>query len=480
MLYQLSYSPRSKADSTALVRRPSGLTAQRAQAHAAAVDVPETNFARLGDDRIAYQVMGGGPIDLLYMPAWGPSLDLQFDLPAQAALLRRLASFSRLIMFDRRGSGASDSISYEGLPPWEQWADDARAVLDAVGSERAAVLGHAEGGPTAILFAATEPERTRALILFTTSARFLAADDYPWGLPEDALEDAAKVLTEIWATEAMVDFAVPSMAGDQAFRRWFAKTCRAALSPGDAARYFRLTQRMDVRQVLPSVRAPTLVIHRKDFRWIPVEQGRYLAEHIPGAKFVEVPGEDGTIYTAPAAEILDALEEFLTGERPVVEPDRVLAAVLFTDIVGSTERAATLGDRRWKELLDRLDRVVHGEIEQFGGRLVNTAGDGHLATFDGPGKAIRCARSLIQAVSSLGIQIRAGLHTGEVQLRGTDVGGIAVNIGARVASLAGPSEVLVSRTVTDLVAGSGIEFEDRGEHTLKGVPGEWRLYAVRS
>jgi class 3 adenylate cyclase len=439
---------------------------------------PETRYAPLGADRIAYQVLGDGPLDLLYAPARGDSLDLRFDWPPLGDFLRRLASFSRLIMFDRRGAGASDPISYEGLSLWEQWADDVRAVLDAVGSERAAILGAGDVGPTAALFAATEPERTRALILFTTSARFMAAEDYPWGLPEEGLEEGMKHLEEMWGTEAPVDFLVPSMVGDTGFRRWYAKTCRSALSPRDAARYFALLYRMDVRLVLPSIRVPTLVMHRTDFL-LPVEQSRYLADHIPGATFVMVPGQDSTIYTAPTAEILAAIEEFLTGARPIVEPDRVLAAVLFTDIVGSTERAAVLGDRRWKELLRSHDTMARSIVEQHRGRLVKMTGDGVLATFDGPGRAIRCALALQEASRTLGIEIRAGLHTGEVELMDDDIGGIGVHVAARVLHHARPGEVLASAAVPLLVAGSGIDFEDRGEHELKGVPGTWRLFAVK-
>ncbi len=381
-------------------------------------------------------------------------------------------------MFDRRGTGASDSLSYEGVSLWEHWADDVRAVLDVVGSERAAILGAGDVGPTALLFAATEPERTRALVLFTTSSRFTAADDYPWGLPEEGLEEGMKQLAEMWGTDAPVDLLVPSMAGDNAFRRWYARTCRSAMSPRDAAHYFALLYRMDVRLVLRSIRVPTLVMHRADFL-LPVEQSRYLAEHIPGARFVIVPGADSTIYTAPTAEILAGIEEFLTGARPVADPDRVLAAVLFTDIVGSTQHAASIGDRRWKDLLRSHDTMARTIVEQHRGRLVKTTGDGVLATFDGPGRAIRCALALRDGLRTLGIEIRAGLHTGEVELIDDDIGGIGVHVAARILDQAGPGEALTSAAVPLLVAGSGIEFEDRGEHELKGLPGAWRLFAVR-
>lgn len=444
------------------------------------MEIPETKFTKVGEDRIAYQVVGEGPVDLLLVSPTGNAVDLQWDWPAGASFLRRLASFSRLIMFDRRGWGASDSISHGGLPPWEEWADDVRAVLDAVGSERAAIFGIGEVGATAVLFAATEPERTSSLLLFNATARFLADRNYPGNVPEADLEMAVRSVREIWGTEASVALGLPSMVDDQLGLRWQAKAARLAASARVAASYFRSILTLDVREVLSSIRVPTLVIHRKHFRWIPAEQGRYVAGHIPEARFVLVPGADGTPVTEPSKEILDSIEEFLTGARPIVEPDRVLAAVLFTDIVRSTERAAALGDRRWKEVLQSHDTITRSLIEQHRGRAVKTTGDGFLATFDGPGRAIRCVIALQEALRPLGIEIRAGLHTGEIELMGEDIGGIGVHVAARVASLGAASEVLVSRTVTDLVAGSGIEFEDRGSHELKGVPGEWQLFAVRT
>jgi class 3 adenylate cyclase/pimeloyl-ACP methyl ester carboxylesterase len=383
-------------------------------------------------------------------------------------------------MFDPRGLGGSDSISYEGLSPWEQWADDVRTVLDAVGSERAALLGGGDTGAAAILFAATEPERTSALMLNTSSARFLAADDYPCGLPQDLLDDVTPRMVEVWGTEAIADVLTPTLAGDEAFRRWFAKTCRAVLSPRDAAKYFGVVQRMDVRQVLPSVRVPTLVIHCSDYSLIPLGMGQYLADHIPAAKFVVVPSDVGQIWAPSGVDmIVDEIAEFLTGTRPVVGADRILSAVLFTDIVGSTERAALLGDRRWRELLQSHDAIARAIVEQHRGRLVKTTGDGLLATFDGPGRAVRCAIALQEALHPLGITIRAGLHTGEIELLGEDIGGIGVHIAARVHEHAGSGELLVSAAIPLLVAGSGIEFEDHGEHQLKGVPGMWRLFAVK-
>lgn len=439
---------------------------------------PETRFTKLGDDRIAYQVVGEGPVDLLFVSPGGASVDLLWEWPPCASFLRRLASFSRLIVFDRRGWGASDRVSNESLPVWEHWADVVRALLDAIGSERAALFATADTGPTAILFAATEPDRTQALILFTATARHIADDDYPSGLPKEALDAAVTVMEQTWGTEALVEVASPSMKGDETYRRWAAKSSRLQASPREAGAYFRVAMGMDVREVLPSVRVPTLVIHRESFAWIPVEQGRYLADHIQDAKFILVPGDNAAPILEPTAPILEGIEEFLTGTRPSPESDRVLAAILFTDIVGSTERAAELGDRRWRDLLESHSAGARTVIEQFRGRLIKTTGDGVLATFDGPGRAIRCANALREALRPLGIEIRAGLHTGEVELIGEDVGGIGVHVAARVLERASPGELLVSHAVPVLVAGSDITFEDRGEHALKGLPGEWRLYAV--
>ena len=446
------------------------------------MDIPETKYTKLGDDYIAYQVMGEGPLDLLFVPSAGDSIDVRFEWGPYADFMRRLASFSRVISFDRRGLGASDRISVENLTPWEHWADDARAVLDAVGSKRAALFAATDAGPTALLFAAAEPERTEALILFNTAARFLAADDYPGGLSEDVADAMSKFVADVWGTTAIADVSIPSMAGDDVFQRWVSKTGRLALSPTDFSRYLSVLQRMDVRQVLPMIRVPTLVMHRSDppsALPFPVEHGRFIAERIPEAKFVVVPGTDSAVFTE-AGPILEAVEEFLTGSRPIVEPDRVLASVLFTDIVSSTERASALGDRRWKELLQSHDALAETIIEQHRGKFVKSTGDGVLATFDGPGRAIRCAQSFKESLRPLGLEIRMGLHTGEVELRGTDIGGIGVHVAARVLEHAQSGELLTSAAVPLLVTGSGIEFDDRGEHQLKGIPGEWRLFAVKA
>jgi class 3 adenylate cyclase len=452
----------------------------RVQAHAAPVDVPETRYTKFGDSYIAYQVLGEGPIDFLLVQGFASHVDCLWEYPPAEPYFSRLASFSRVILFDRRGIGASDPVPLDALPTWEDWSEDVGTVLDAVGSERAAILCWFDAGPMGMLFAATHPERVSALMLANSSARYLVAPDYPIGVPPEQAEAFLAGVAEGWGTEALAVVIAPSQAHDPEWRKWGAKYMRAAATPRTAAAHGRYLFGLDARAVLQLIQAPTLVMHGSNLALIPIAHGRYLADHIPGARFLEYPSADASPVTDPemAAWTLDHMEEFLTGVRRAPEPSRVLATVLFTDIVGSTEHAAQMGDRHWKEILDRLDNMTRVEIEQFGGRLVNTTGDGHLGTFDGPGKAIRCACSLIETVRPLGIQLRAGLHTGEVEVRGNDVGGIAVHIGARVASLAGPSEVLVSRTVTDLVAGSGIEFDKRGAHTLKGVPGEWHLFSV--
>ena len=441
-------------------------------------DTPITKFARLGEDRIGYQVVGEGPPDLVYMPGSGQVIDTVWEHPPMASYLRRLATFSRLITFDRRGTGASDAAPTEGRPLWETWADDARSVLDAVGSERAAIFGQADEGPTAMLFAATQPERTLALVLANTTARFLRDEDYPWGISEADIENAVSFLEDAWGTESLGGWADPDLSGDMDFVRWQAKSQRAALSPKAAAEYLRWVQRTDVRQVLSSIRSPTLVLHCNRVAWITIDQGRYLAEHIRGARFIELDGANMSMYAGANAVSADHIGDFLKRVANIVEPDRALAAVLFTDIVGSTVTAASLGDARWRSLLDSHDAVARTLIDQNRGHLVKLTGDGVLARFDGPGRAIQCAFALRDALEQLGIEIRAGLHTGEIELRGDDIGGIAVHITQRVQTFADPGEVLVSETIPRLVTGSGIEFADRGEHELKGVPGIWRLYAV--
>ena len=441
---------------------------------------PETRYAKSGDVHIAYQVVGDGPFDLVIVPGWVSHVEEFWDDRDAAYWFRRLASFSRLILFDKRGTGLSDRVPDAELPTLEQRMDDVRAVMDAAGSEQAALLGFSEGGSMALVFAATYPERTLALALYATYARRLWAPDHPWGPTAEEREAFHKWVEHNWGTLAMVQERAPSLARDERVARELAGRMRRSASPGAAVTLARMNAEIDVRHILSSVRVPTLVLSRTGDPQGPPGAGRYLAEHITEARFVELPGDDHLPWVGDRDQIADLIEEFLTGTRHVVEPDRVLATVMFTDIVSSTEHAARLGDRRWRELLDEHDRVVRSQLGRARGRFIKHTGDGFLATFDGPARAARCAVAITQAVRPLGLEVRAGVHTGEVELMGDDIGGIAVHTGARVAAEAGPGEVLVSGTVKDLVAGSGIAFEDRGTHTLKGVPGEWRLFAVAS
>jgi pimeloyl-ACP methyl ester carboxylesterase len=439
---------------------------------------PETRYAKSGDVHIAYQVVGDGPLDLVLIPGFVSHLEYEWEEPSRARFLHRLASFSRLIRFDKRGTGLSDRVA--AMPTLEQRMDDVRAVMEAVGSERAALFGYSEGGPMGILFAATYPERTTALIIYGSYPKRLWAPDYPWGRAQEEWGAVLEAMERDWGGPAAITTYAPSVAGDELFKRWWATYLRLAASPEAAVAIQRMNMQIDVRHVLASIGVPTLILHRTGDRLTKVEQGRYMAGQIAGAKYVELSGIDHVHHVGDADAILDEIEEFLTGVRHVAEPDRVLATVLFTDIVGSTELAAAVGDRRWREVLDAHHAAVRRELTRYRGREVHTAGDGFLATFDGPARAARCAVAITQAVRPLGLEVRAGVHTGEVELMGDDIGGIAVHTGARVAAEAGPGEVLVSSTVKDLVAGSGIAFEERGAHVLKGVPGEWRLYAVAS
>ena len=435
---------------------------------------PETRYAKSGDVNIAYQVVGDGPRDLILVPGFVSHLDLDWEEPRHTHFLKRLASFSRLILFDKRGTGLSDRPS--GLPDLETRMDDVRVVMDAVGTERAVLFGYSEGGPMAILFAATYPERTGALVLYGTYAKRRDPDgDYPWAPTREERQAYGEEIERAWAWEADMRRMCPT--ADEPMQRWWSLRARAAASPSAARALIRMNSQIDVRHVLPAIHVPTLVIHRSGDRDSRPEEGRYIAERIPGARYVELPGEDHVPWI-DADQVVDEVEEFLTGTRRGPESDRVLATVLFTDIVGATERAAALGDRRWRDLLDAHHALVRRELTRSRGHEVDTTGDGFLATFDGPARAIRCACAISDGARQLGIEIRAGLHTGECELIGEKVGGIAVHIGARVAASAAPGEVLLSSTVRDLVAGSGLRFADRGPHALKGVPGEWRLFAV--
>jgi pimeloyl-ACP methyl ester carboxylesterase len=395
-----------------------------------------------------------------------------------ARFLRRLASFSRLILFDKRGTGLSDRVPSDALPMLEQRMDDLRAVLDAVGSERAAVFGHSEGGNMSLLFAATYPERTTALVTFGIFAKRIRSPDYPWAPTVAEREGWVERLAVEWGGPVDLATLAPSMAGDRHFEEWFASYLRMGASPGAAVALGRMNTPIDVRPVLAAIQVPTLVLHRTGDLDVNIEEARYIAQRIRGAKLVELPGGDHMPWVGDQDSVLDEIETFVTGVRPTPGPDRVLATVLYTDIVQSTDRAAQLGDARWRELRERHDAAVRHQLERHRGREVNTTGDGFVATFDGPARGIRCALAIREAVHGLGLEVRVGLHTGEVEVTGESVGGIALHIGARVAATASPGEVLVSSTVKDLVAGSGIGFEERGRRELKGVPGEWRLFSV--
>jgi len=444
----------------------------------AGVDVPEVQYARSGDVDIAYQVVGAGPLTLVFVQGWVSNIEWAWQEPSLARFLRRLASFSRLIMFDKRGTGLSDRVAVDDLPTLEQRMDDVRAVMDAAGVERAALLSVSEGGPMCILFATTYPQRTDALVMLGGYARRLWAEDYPFGATPEEYDGFLQSIQEGWGGAVGIEARAPSVLDDERFRTWWATYLRMSASPGAAYALTLMNGGIDVRHALPTIGVPTLIVHRTGDRSLPVEGSRYMAERIRGAKLVEVPGDDHLPWVGDQDEILDEVEEFLTGVRRGPDPDRVLATVLFTDVVRSTERAAELGDKRWRELLASHHVAVRRQLAQWRGTEIDTTGDGFLATFDGPARAIRCACAARDAVRDLGLEIRAGLHTGEFEIFGSTIAGLTVHTGARVAALAGPGEVLVSSTVKDLVAGSGIELDDRGEHELKGVPGTWRIYAV--
>ena len=450
------------------------------------MDAPEVRYAKSGDVNIAYGVVGDGPFDLVLVTG---SVFSNFEVAWEgppADFYRRLASFSRLILFDKRGTGLSDRVT--GVPDLETRMDDVRAVMDAAGSDRAAVMGTSEGGPMTMLFAATYPDRCAATILYGNPVSYERNDDFPWDWTREQNLEYIKDRELRWGTkeylEDMFRGFAPSLADDEELRRWWVRWARMSASPGAAYQLGRMNIDIDVRHVLPTIRVPTLVIHRTNDLSTDVRYGRFAAEKIPGARMVEFAGKDHSFFVDPEP-ILAEVERFLMdiwnrGEWEMVEPDRMLATVLFTDIVGSTAKLAELGDKRWKDLLQQHHSLVRRLLVRFRGREIDTAGDGFFASFDGPARAIRCAVAITQAVRELGIDVRAGLHTGECEVVDGKVGGIAVHIGSRVASQAGPGEVLVSSTVRDLVAGSGIGFSERGAAELKGIPGEWRLFAVRA
>jgi class 3 adenylate cyclase len=443
---------------------------------------PKTQYARNGEVHLAYQQLGEGPLDLVEIESWVHHVEASWTIPEIARPRRRLAAIGRLIMLDRRGTGLSDPVALDRLPDLETQAQDVIAVMDAAGSEQAAILGFQDGGALALHLAATYPERCQALVLWNTAARMIQGDDYPWGAPEQVLLDLVQRQAADWAdgNPGHVRALVPSRADDERFIAEFIQLQRTAIRPGAVSHYFGQTVSTDVRDLLPQVAAPTLVLQRAaQGPIVSLEMGRYVADHIPGARFVEIDGIDHLWFTDHADEVVGEIEEFLTGARTAADPDRRLATVLFTDIVGSTAQAAALGDTRWRALLDRHDQIVREELNRFGGVEIDSAGDGFLSTFDGPAQAIRCAAAMSDALSRVGLEIRAGVHTGEVEVRGSNIGGLAVHIGARVAAKGNGGEIVVSSTVKELMAGSDVMFLDRGEHELKGVPGTWRLYVVK-
>jgi class 3 adenylate cyclase len=433
---------------------------------------PVTRYAKSGDIHIAYQVFGEGPINVVLTPPFVSNVEHWWDEPNVTRWLLRLGSYARVAIFDKRGTGMSDRVAE--LPGVDQRMDDLRAVLDAASMEQAALIGLSEGVPLTALFAATYPDRCRALVLYGGFARFTS-----WFPSEEALEEFFGYVEQAWGSGASLRRFAPSRSNDLAFQSWWGRAERLGASPAAATALMRMNSQIDISDIISTIRVPTLIIHRTEDATINVEGGRYLAEHIPGARYIELSGTDHIPFVGDNAdEIADAVQEFLTGARALVPVDRVLATVLFTDIVGSTEKASALGDHRWRELLENHHSTVRRNLARFRGREVKTTGDGILATFDGPARGVRCACAIAEEIHSLGIDVRAGLHTGECEVMGDDVGGIAVHIGARVASLACAGEVLVSRTVKDLVAGSGLQFADRGSQILKGVPGDWQIYAA--
>jgi len=437
---------------------------------------PVARYAKSGDLNIAYVVEGDQPLDLVWIPPWISQVEYLWAEESLSRVMDRFKTFTRLITFDRRGSGLSDPLA--GAPTLEEQMDDVIAVMDAAGSNRAAIAGTLEGGPMAAMFAATHPDRVSALVLYATFARATWAPGYEWAWPAEERTRHMDETVARWGEGTVAAGVAPSLAADPDFMEWAGRLERLAASPSTVKRIFDLIGEFDVRDVLPSIRVPTLVLHRREDSFIKIEHSRYMAEHIPGAKFVELEGGDNMYSLGDSEALIGEIEEFLTGERHRVEADRMLATVLFTDICNSTEHAARMGDRGWRFMLERHDALFRRALERHRGREVKHTGDGFLATFDGPARAIRCAADHAESVASIGLEVRAGLHTGELEVMDGDLGGMAVHIAARVMDRAEPCEVLVSSTVKDLVVGSGISFEERGEHALRGVPGEWRLFSV--
>ncbi|HEV3101533.1 MAG TPA: adenylate/guanylate cyclase domain-containing protein [Candidatus Dormibacteraeota bacterium] len=441
---------------------------------------PQSRYARSGDLSIAYQVLGSGPFDLVFVHGWVSHLDLQWEEPHLAAFLNRLASFARLIILDKRGTGLSDRVALSELPTLEQRMDDLRAVMDAAGSESASVFGTSEAGAMCLLFAATHPQRVRSVLTFGSYAKRIRSADYPWAPTREEREAAYAEVLETWGGTTGMESIFPSMIGNPPFEQWLGAYFRAAASPAAAVALLRMNSEADVRAILPSVRVPALIMNRIEDGDVRVEEARYIAAQIPGATLKLFRGADHVPWVGHQEDVLGEIEEFLTGARHPDTHDRVLATILSTDIAGSTELVSRLGDRSWRDLLERHHAVVRRELQRYRGREIDTAGDGFFASFDGPARAIRCAKAVIGDTADLGVGVRAGLHTGECEILGDKLTGIAVHTAARVAATASPGEVLVSATVRDLVAGSGITFAERGEHSLKGLPDRLRLFAVES
>jgi class 3 adenylate cyclase len=441
---------------------------------------PETRYAAVGNDDVAYQVVGAGPFDVLCCYDLGSQVDLLWDLPPVLAEL--FASFARTIVFDRRGTGASDPVPRGGLATWEEWTEDIEAVLGAAESSRAVIYAESNAGAAAILYAAMHPERVIGLVLANAAARYLIAEDYPMGISQDDCDAFVRFIERTWGTETLVRVFFPSVKDDDDFVWRWARLFRAAATPRTAAAQFRyILENIDVRSALHLVQVPTLVLATVPNRFSPIEHARYLAANIDGAILKEfVTDGDVNFIGEQGRWVVDEVVEFITGERPLVEVDRVLTTILFTDIAASTDQLSVIGDRSWRAMLDAHDRAVREQLRRHGGHEINTTGDGFVASFDGPARGIRCARDIIDAAAQLGIDVRAGLHSGECERRGEDISGIAVHIAARVGALAAPKEVLVTSTVKDLVAGSRIRFEDRGLRSLKGIEDEWRVLAVES
>lgn len=443
--------------------------------------MPETKYTKSGDVHIAYQVVGDGPLDLVVVPGWVSHLEVQYwDEPFIARFFERLGAFSRLILFDKRGTGLSDRVPRDALPTLEQRMEDVHAVMDAAGSRRAALFGISEGGAMCALFAATYPERTSALVMSGCYAKWIKAEDYPWAPPREVHEAAFAAYEKNWGTPIGFKTIAPSAANDERSRNWWARYLRMGASPSDGVALYRMNVEIDVRAVLPSIKVPTLVMHRAGDRLIDVNNGRYLAKHIPGAKYVELAGEDHLPWFGDAATPLAEIQEFLTGIRPVQEHERMLATVLFADLAQSTETAVKMGDAAWSDLLQGFHQRAQRCLDRFRGRLIDTAGDGVFAVFDGPARAVHCGLALARETGALGLNLRVAVHIGEVEKIGEKVGGIAVHIASRLLGIAAPGEVLASSTVKDIVSGSGLRFEDRGMHPLKGVPDQWRVFRASS